>query len=282
LKIGFYLTTVLLLSLGTCSIAGAQAAPTASQRLQVDGFGALTGTYTGLSGGRNLGITAGLDVGWKSFYGLYPSLELRGTYPIDGGHIDAQENVLYGIKLAKVYGRFHPYGDFLVGRDKIVYQKPGYPDASGTLLYLDSVSNVFSVGGGVDLDVTDQVALKIDGQFQRYGVPVNTSRHIYSKPLSIGIVYRFDFNHRLRYNKDGQLKGYKPAPEPRSERLPLAPDPAASNSAPSAPAPDSDNPPPPPSDTPASSQPSPASPPPSGKPSPYTPAPSPQVPQPPQ
>ena len=261
MKTGFRLITLLFFSFAACSIAGAQTDPTATQPLQISAFGALTGTYTGLSGGRNLGITAGLDVGWRAFFRLYPSLELRGTYPIDGGQVDAQENVLYGVKLAKVYNRVHPYGDFLIGRDKITYQNGGYPDSTGTLLYIDSVSNVFSVGGGVDLDLTDQVAVKIDGQFQRYGVPVNTTGHIYSKPLSVGLVYRFDFNHRLRYNSDGQLKGHKPPPEPRSAPIPpptAAPaDPAADNSAPVTPTANSSNPPPSSSNTPTPSKPSP-------------------------
>jgi opacity protein-like surface antigen len=268
LKTGFHLTTLLFFSLAACSVAGAQADPTATQPLQISAFGALTGTYTGLSGGRNLGITAGLDVGWRSFYHLYPSLEVRGTYPIDGGHVDAQENVLFGLKLAKVYGRFHPYGDFLIGRDKITYQNGGYPDPTGTLLYIDTVSNVFSYGGGLDYDLTDQLALKADAQFQQYGTPVSPTGHIFSKPLSLGIVYRFDFNHRLRYNADGQLKGYKPPPAPRSAPVPpptAAPDnpaapsgdPATYNSTPATVPPASSSPPPPSSNTPAPSKPSP-------------------------
>ena len=260
MKTGFHLITLLFFSLAACSVAGAQTDPTATQPLEISAFGALTGTYTGLSGGKNLGITAGLDVGWRSFYHLYPSLELRGTYPIDGGHVDAQENVLFGLKLAKVYGRFHPYGDFLFGRDKIAYQNGGYPDPTGTLLYIDTVSNVFSYGGGLDYDLTDQLALKVDAQFQQYGTPVDPSGHIFSKPLSIGIVYRFNFNHRLHYNSDGQLKGHKPPPEPRSAPVPPptpAPaDPAVNNSAPST-SPASSYSPPPPSSNPAPSKPSP-------------------------
>jgi len=39
------------------------AQPTASKLFELSTFGGLNGTYTGLSGGKNLGITAGVDVG---------------------------------------------------------------------------------------------------------------------------------------------------------------------------------------------------------------------------
>lgn len=236
---GFRATSLIIFTLAASCIAGAQAIPTASQPLRMSAFGAATGTYTGLGGGRNLGITAGFDLGFKPFYRFYPTAEIRGTYPIDGGQVDAQENILYGIKLARFYGRFHPYANFLIGRDKITYENGGYPDPTGTILYLETVSNVFSYGGGLDLSLNDQFALKIDAQFQQYGEPVTTNGHIYSTPISVGIVYRFDFNHRFHYNADGQVKGYKPPPEPQSAPVPPpAPDnPAPASPAPSAPSP---------------------------------------------
>lgn len=262
----FRTISLLFFSLAACSFAGAQAFPTATQPLQFSAFGAATGTYTGLGGGKNLSITAGADIGFKPFYRFYPSAEVRGTYPIDGGQVDAQKNILFGIKLARFYGRYHPYADFLVGRGKIDYQHAGYPNPSGTLLYIDSVSNVFSYGGGLDFDLTDQIALKIDAQIQQYGVPVTTSGHIYSKPISVGLIYRFDFNRHIHYNADGQVKGYRPPPEPRSAPTPP---PAPDNSTPNAPTAGSSTP-----QQPASDNQAPA------KPSPDTPAPNTSTPQP--
>lgn len=211
METGFRAAVLLFFTLAIASVAGAQAFPTATQPLQLSAFGAATGTWTGLGGGHNLGITAGLDVGWRPFYGFYPAIEGRGTYPVDGGQVDSQKNALAGFRAARFYGRYHPYGDFLIGRDKVIYQNNGYPNTSGTLLYIDSVSNVFSYGGGLDLTLSDRLSLKVDAQIQRYGVPVNASGHIYSKPVSVGVVYRFDFNHHIRYNPDGQTRGYKPS-----------------------------------------------------------------------
>jgi hypothetical protein len=203
--------------------------------MQISAFGAETGTWTGLDAGRNIGITAGIDIGWKPFYRFYPSVEARGTYPIADGQVDAQKNVLYGFKAERYYGPFRPYGDFLIGRDKIDYQNGGYPNSPNSavsLLYINSVSNVFSYGGGLDLTLTDHFALKVDGQFQHYGVPVNSSGHIWSKPLSVGIVYRFGFNHHIHYGPDGQVKGYKPPSEPKSPLPPPPPAPSSGNPVP--------------------------------------------------
>lgn len=207
MEIGLRATAVAVFMFVWCSIAGAQAIPAATQPLQISVFGAGTGTWTGIAGGRNLGITAGVDVGWKPFYNFYPSIEVRGTYPVDGGQVDSQKNVLAGFKAARFYGRYHPYGDFLYGRGKIIYENGGYPNPAGTLLYIDSVSGVFSYGGGLDLSISDNFALKVDGQFQHYDEPVTSSGSVYSKQVSLGLVYHLNFNHHLRYNADGQVKG---------------------------------------------------------------------------
>ncbi len=183
--------TLLCSLLVPSSLVHAQAMPAASQPISLSAFGGVTGTFTGLDGGKNLGITAGGDIGFRPFYRFYPSVEVRGTYPIDDGNVASQKNILFGGKLERYYGSFRPYVDFLYGRGKIDYLHGGYPNPAGTLLYLNSISNVFSVGGGLDLTLTDHFALKFDGQFQRYGAPVTTSGSLYSKPFTIGVVYRF-------------------------------------------------------------------------------------------
>ncbi|MGA8940120.1 MAG: outer membrane beta-barrel protein [Acidobacteriaceae bacterium] len=191
MKTGFRALALLCFAFLACSIVHGQAMPTASRPFTFSAFGAATGTYTGLRGGKNLGITAGVDMNFKPFHMFYPSAEVRGTYPVDDGKVDAQENLLFGPRIERYYGHLRPYVDFLYGRAKVDYQNGGIPNPAGTLLYLDSVSNVFSFGGGLDYTLTDHFALKIDGQFQRYSVPVTTSGAIYSVPLTIGVVYRF-------------------------------------------------------------------------------------------
>ena len=183
--------TTLCFVLVSCSLVHAQAMPAASRPFTISAFGGATGTFTGLDGGKNLGITAGGDLGFKPFHYYYPSVEVRGTYPIDDGHVDSQKNILGGVKVERFFGNFHPYVDFFFGRGKIDYLNGGYPNPAGTLLYLDSISNVYGPGGGLDFVLTDHFALKIDAQYQHYGAPVTTSGSLWSTPLTIGVVYRF-------------------------------------------------------------------------------------------
>jgi len=242
LKIG-HAVTLLSFSLVSYSLAHAQATPAAIQNLSISAFGGVSGTYTGLDQSRNLWITAGADLGFRPFHGLYPSAEFRGSYPMDQGGLAGERNILGGIKIEKFYGRFHPYGDFLFGRDKIVYLHGGFPNANGTLLYQITISNAWSVGGGVDIDLTPHFAAKFDGQLQHYETPVTASGSIYAKAYTGAVVYRFDFNHHFHYDRrTGQVTNLPKEPAPR----PLPPPPPA----PPAPSPDSATPPAPDSTTP--------------------------------
>jgi len=184
----------LTLAMMSAVSARAQATPTASQLFEISAFGGLTGNFTGLQGGKNLSITAGGDIRFRRYFGVNPAIEVRGTYPMDKGTISSQKNVLAGLKVEKQYGRFHPYGDFLFGRGAIDYAH-AYPAAEGTLTYLRTTSNVLSPGVGVDIDLSQHLAFKADMQLQRYATPVTASGSVYSKAITFGAVYRFDFNH---------------------------------------------------------------------------------------
>ncbi len=174
--------------------AEAQASPTASRAFELSAFGGVSGVYTGLADGKNLSITGGVDLGFRSFFGVHPALEVRGMYPVDSGELVDEKNVVGGIKVYKRFRRFTPYGDVLFGRGLIKYIN-GYIDPTGTIEYLQNPSNVLSGGGGVDFSLTDRFSIKADGQYQRYNSPVTTSGHLYSKPLTLAVVYKFNFGH---------------------------------------------------------------------------------------
>lgn len=194
--------------------AQASADATATQQLALSAFGGATGTYTNVLGGRNLGITAGADLSFMTFHRYRPVLELRGTYPIHKGQIDGQKDFLGGLKVERQFGRMHPYVDFLVGRGQIDYQRTGL--RIGSFVFLSSTSTVFSPGVGLDYDVTPNWSIKGDFQYQHWDVPFATSGGyplppvfvttpagiqqvpetgtINPKVLTLGAVYRFDFN----------------------------------------------------------------------------------------
>jgi hypothetical protein len=179
------------------SVAGAQAAPAYVQPASLSVFGGLNGTYTGLSGGKNLGITAGVDLRVYNFRSYMVSGEARGTYPVDDGAIDSQKNILAGLKVGRTYfGDVHPYLDILAGRGLIDYENGGFLNPAQTLIYTSSPSTVLSPGLGLDLDVYGQFGLKLDAQLQHWDTPVTPSGSLYAKTLTVGVVYRFNFNHQ--------------------------------------------------------------------------------------
>lgn len=184
-----------IIFLGARSNLRAQAAPTATQRLQLSAFVTGTAVYTGIYSNRNYGITAGIDLGSHQYFHVYPSLEIRGTYPFGGGIVRAK-NLLGGLKFSHPFGRINPYTDILFGRGQINYGS-GVPNYLGTIAYVQTPSNVFSPGVGADFQLTDQFSFKVDGQLQHYSTPVLASGYVYVKSGSMGLTYRFDFNRHL-------------------------------------------------------------------------------------
>jgi hypothetical protein len=172
--------------------------PTAVQPLQLSAFGAAGGDFTGLGGGKNFDVTAGVDLGLPPVKGMRPTLEVRGTYPSDHGLIDSQKSFLGGLKVQFLLNhRLHPYADFLFGRGEMIYGGSGY--LYNFYVYQLTTTNVYSPGGGFDYDFTEHLAVKVDGQFQRWASAPTPSGAIYAKVGAVGIVYNFDFTHHHIY-----------------------------------------------------------------------------------
>ncbi len=179
--------------------ASAQAAPAGSQKLQLSAFVAATGTFTGLEGGKNLGITAGADLTFLGFHRFRPAFEARGTYPIDKGQISSQKYFLLGPKVEYPLGKLRPYADFLIGRGQIDYHAPGF--VFGDTLFINSNTAVYSPGVGLDYNLTHNLAIKGDVQFQHWDTPVTASGTIHPVALTFGVVYNFDFNRGHRHDR---------------------------------------------------------------------------------
>src|SRR5580692_3253347 len=175
-----------------------QAAPAGTQKLQLSAFVAATGTFTGLEGGKNLGITAGADLTFLRFRRFKPAFEVRGAYPVNGGHISSQKVFLLGPKVEYPIGRLHPYADFLIGRGEIDYHPPF---VVGDLEYLSSNTVVYSPGVGLDYNLTHNLAVKADFQYQHWDTPAAPSGSIKPKAITFGGVYIFDFNPHQRHSQ---------------------------------------------------------------------------------
>ncbi len=194
----------LAVAFGFCAIgallpvmAAAQSSPTASRALAPSVFFGVSGVYTGLQTARNASITAGADIGIRQFFGFTPAIEVRGTYPIDSGQVAGEESVEGGLRVGKRYEHVRPYADLLIGRGQLNYQDGGYIVPSQSFRYLQSTTNVISPGIGAEFDVTERYAVLVDGQFQHWNLPFSTGSSpstpgsIYSKVLTVGVVYRF-------------------------------------------------------------------------------------------
>ncbi len=197
--IGFAAAGLLILA-GAAREAQGQATSTATAAVQFSGFGGVSGAYTGLGDSRNLAITAGADMTLRSYFGVHPSIELRGTYPVNSGSVAGEKNILGGIVISKNFGNLQPYGDILGGRGQIDFHPP-YLDPAGILYYVQSSSSVISPGGGVNYFPVGRLGLKADFQFQRYLSPVTPSGAVYAKSITVGVVYRLNVGGigRLRH-----------------------------------------------------------------------------------
>jgi hypothetical protein len=198
-QVKIVLTLALLLAnLSWARIAKAQDShPTATRELQLSAFGAASGVYTGLSGGKNFAITAGGDLGLRPWRGVRPTIEVRGTYPTDHGLVDSQKDILAGLKVEFLLShRLRPYGDFLFGRGQIDYGNYGYVYQNN--VYSLTTTYIDSPGAGFDYQFSEHLAIKVDGQFQRWAAAPTPSGIIYSKVGSAGLVYYFTFDRRNR------------------------------------------------------------------------------------
>jgi len=187
-----------MLTIGIFSLARTaqgQALPTASEGSSISVFAGATGAYTGVGGGRNLGITAGGDYTIRGFFGFRPALEVRGTYPLHDGTIADEKSVLGGVRVERPLGRLHPYGDFLIGRGSIDYIRTFIIDTpTSSSLYIRTDSTVYSMGAGFEYNLSPRIALRADGQYQHWDTPVINSGTAWAKQGTVAVTYRFDFN----------------------------------------------------------------------------------------
>jgi hypothetical protein len=168
-----------------------QAAYTATQNLPPFSVFAGASSVDSDYGTKNQsGFFAGLDYTRNvSHIYVVPSLELRASISPMGENV-AEHTYQAGFKLEHAYlGRLHPYGEALFGYGTIRY-RPGLFGPNGT----SDSSVVPSYGGGIDVDVYKNIAVKVDF-LQSYW---NTGEHVTYSPSSFnfGVLYRIPFGRR--------------------------------------------------------------------------------------
>ena len=172
----------------------AQSVPTSTQKLKLSAFIAATQTPTVLDNGENLDITSGMDLTLHIFHRLEVAGELRGSYPMQGNSVSSQQSYMSGPKIEYPVRNIRPYFDCFIGRGRITYLDDGY--VFRAVRYIRSDSLIFSPGIGLDLYLNHRTAIKIDFQYQSWNTPAVASGRITPGTVTVGTVYRFDFNSR--------------------------------------------------------------------------------------
>jgi hypothetical protein len=203
LKFLFVFGILGFLSVYAPSSATAQALPVADKASDISVFAGVGHVDPDYGKIANDGITAGVDF-TRYFRRLPvdPSIEVRGTY-VDSLQV-TEKAVMGGLRLTGNLRRFHPYGDFLVGGAEITFHPdplPGYTGDRG---------RIYSLGGGVDIDLFHNVALMADYQHQSWNLGKNIAVHpdgsnftLSPTWIVVGLHYTIPFR---THNRQGEVR----------------------------------------------------------------------------
>jgi len=178
------ITAALVLMLACPAHLSAQAIPTASASpLDFSFFAGYGRTSPDYDAGTNPTVTFGFDYTRHFRFPIVPSLEARVNLA-NGTNVN-ERTYLVGIRAEpQLRGRFHPYGNFLIGIGDIHYVTnnpgPGYGVGDNSV--------VKSIGGGINVDVYHHFQVKADAQFQfwNFGGTYTLSPAVYM----VGVNYR--------------------------------------------------------------------------------------------
>lgn len=165
----------------------AQAIPAASKQADISVFGAFSRVNPDYGPQKNNGVMYGVDYTRYMHWFVTPSLEFRGR--VNPGETVGERTVGGGIRLEHPIQRFHPYADFLVSAGTLTFSHP-IIDVRHKL-YKSDDSIVYSMGGGVDVDVTSRFAARVDYQYEFWSL--GTNQTFTPTVFSLGVVYRIPF-----------------------------------------------------------------------------------------
>ena len=185
------LSLLLLAALSAAPLACAQKEGTATKSAEISAFGGFTDIDSDY-GTRNRGFTLGADYTRFFHFPVAPSFEVRANHT--SGISLTEESILAGLRVeAPFRQRFHPYVTALFGGTKILFKFPPSPT------YTYDTAPAFSLGGGVDINVTRNFRAKFDyqQQFEDFGSNAfNPNFTLTPAGFTAGVVYRIPFKPR--------------------------------------------------------------------------------------
>ena len=224
LRLWLFVETCMVAAVAACVLvfsasAAAQATPTATKTEDLSIFVGYVTAQPDYGPFRNSGGTLGVDFTRYFHFPVAPSLELRANYAngvmkildmqknlrqyagpghwndpdmleVGNGMTVNERSYLAGLRVqADIRQRVHPYVDFLVGPGNIHFNFPN----NG---YTGDNSIVYSYGGGVDFDLVNHFAAKVDWQGQHWNTGSNST--LTPSLLLFGFSYRLPFEPHVR------------------------------------------------------------------------------------
>ena len=176
-----FLLMVLLLAAGFGVAARAQKLPTAVRRFELQAGGDF------VYGHSDYGTTL-------KGYGGYAAADFTRHFgvEVDLHQANGQDKIYertyeIGGRYVRHYGRFNPYGKFLVGRG--VFNFPPYP--GGTQSRANLAYNMLAFGGGVDYRLKRYLNIRGDFEYQEWRHDPLLPNGLTPYLGSIGVAYRF-------------------------------------------------------------------------------------------
>ena len=184
--------SLFLLAAFIAPAARAQKDGTVVKSAEISAFAGFTNIDPDYGISRNNGFTLGADYTRFLHFPVAPSLEVRVNHT--SGIAITEESILFGLRFeAPFHQRFHPYGTALIGGTKIFFKFPPFPT------YTNDQASAFSLGGGIDIDVTRNFRAKFEYQQQFEGFGPNGIQSDFTLTpggFTAGVVYRIPFKAR--------------------------------------------------------------------------------------
>ena len=172
-----------LLAIATARPCAAQAVPDADKSADISAFLGYEYADPAYGSAKNNGEAFGLNYTRYFPIPVAPSIEARVN--LNNGTDVKERTYLIGLQAkARIFLRYHPYVDFLVGTGTIHFNT----HATG---YIGDNSTIYNYGGGVDIDLIRHLAIRAD--IQRQSWSLGDSSGFSPTIVLIGVHYTIPF-----------------------------------------------------------------------------------------
>lgn len=190
LRLALLASALCLLSLAPRQM-NAQATAARTREAGVSAFGMYSRVWTDYDIPGN-GYTFGGD--YTRFYSwASPSVEFR--FKKGNGRAVNERTIGGGIRVERSFRYFRPYADFLLSSGTITFAGKNYIGAQGTG---SNGSIVYSLGGGLDYDISDRWSIRVDYQHEHWNVNKTPLVELTPVALSFGVRYRFSLHRKYQ------------------------------------------------------------------------------------